>query len=31
MVEKNVIEIFEKMDKVIYDMSWGSVSDYYEV
>ncbi|WP_088809104.1 MULTISPECIES: PspA/IM30 family protein [Listeria] len=30
MAEKNAAETSEKMDKVIHDMSWGSVSDYHE-
>ncbi|HHH5772567.1 TPA: PspA/IM30 family protein [Listeria monocytogenes] len=30
MAEKNATETSEKMDKVIHDMSWGSVSDYHE-
>lgn len=28
--EKNAAETAEKMDKVIHDMSWGSVTDYHE-
>ncbi|WP_376740842.1 PspA/IM30 family protein [Listeria booriae] len=28
--EKNATETAEKMDKVIHDMSWGSVTDYHE-
>ncbi|AQY50684.1 hypothetical protein PWEIH_14199 [Listeria weihenstephanensis FSL R9-0317] len=28
--EKNASETAEKMDKVIHDMSWGSVTDYHE-
>ncbi|MGJ8729947.1 PspA/IM30 family protein [Listeria aquatica] len=30
MAEKNAEETSQKMDKVIHDMSWGSVSDYHE-
>ncbi|EFR97493.1 conserved hypothetical protein, partial [Listeria ivanovii FSL F6-596] len=30
MAEKNATETSEKMDKVIHDMSWGSVTDYHE-
>lgn len=30
MAEKNAAETSDKMDKVIHDMSWGSVSDYHE-